>query len=162
MAEKACLRIGEVARLSGLHPKAIRYYEHCGLIKSGRSPSRYRLFQEADLTRLKLIKQLRRLGFSLSEINQLLSLLSDQSSKPIRNHRLEVLLAKHLEKVGEELQQLSAIHQELTRRFRQLRGQNKASQASCCEPFCGPETCGSGLVQITGLTQRVIKRGGGG
>lgn len=60
-------QIGEVGKAVGLNPRTIRYYERHGLLRVGRTPSRYRVFQEPEVTRLKLIKQLRKLGFSVSE-----------------------------------------------------------------------------------------------
>jgi DNA-binding transcriptional MerR regulator len=68
------LRIQEVAEEIGLTPRAIRYYEEQGLLKpAARSEGSYRLYDEADLERLRFIKGLRDdAGFSLAEIGRLL------------------------------------------------------------------------------------------
>ena len=68
------LRIQEVAAMLGLTTRTLRYYEELGLLKpAARSEGDYRLYDEADLERLRFIKGLRDdAGFSLAEIGQLL------------------------------------------------------------------------------------------
>ena len=68
------LRIQEVAEETGQTPRAIRYYEEQGLLQpAARSEGSYRLYDEADLERLRFIKGLRDdAGFSLAEIGQML------------------------------------------------------------------------------------------
>ena len=155
------LRIGEAARSVGLNSRAIRYYERCGLLKAGRALSRYRIFGEQDLTRLKLVKQLRRLGFSIAEIKQVLPILLDPSHRSQRTETLKTLLERRLAAAAEHLRELASAQQELQERLARLSAKRKPTKDRCCEPFCGPETCGSGLVQMTGLTQQVSKGGGG-
>ena len=69
------LKIGEVAYLSGLSVKTIRYYEDIGLLAPTveRSSSGYRLFHEQVLKRLAFIKRAQSLGLSLEEIKLLLA-----------------------------------------------------------------------------------------
>ena len=60
------LLIGELADRAGLDPKTIRYYEHVGLLEApARSESGYRLYHDSDAERLRFIRGVRRLGFSL-------------------------------------------------------------------------------------------------
>jgi len=68
------LRIQEVAAEVGLTARSIRYYEEVGLLKpAARSEGDYRLYDAADLERLRFIKGLRDdAGFSLAEIGQML------------------------------------------------------------------------------------------
>jgi len=67
-------RMEEVAKRTGLTPRAIRYYEELGLLRpSGRTAGGFRLFTEADITQLLRINELQTLlGFSLAEIKQTL------------------------------------------------------------------------------------------
>jgi MerR family regulatory protein len=54
------LSIGEVARLTGLPVKTIRYYSDIGLVAaSSRTDAGYRRYDEAGLARLELIRALR-------------------------------------------------------------------------------------------------------
>ena len=64
----------EVAKRTGLTPRAIRYYEELGLLRpSGRTAGGFRLFTEADIAQLLRINELQTLlGFSLAEIKQTL------------------------------------------------------------------------------------------
>jgi DNA-binding transcriptional MerR regulator len=68
------LRIGEVAKLTGLTPRTLRYWEEQGLI----SPSAYRgrgerLYSPTDMARVTRIKDLQELlGFSLAEVRVVL------------------------------------------------------------------------------------------
>ncbi len=67
-------RIGEVAKLTGLTPRTLRYWEEQGLI----SPSSYRgrgerLYSSIDMARVTRIKDLQELlGFSLAEVRVVL------------------------------------------------------------------------------------------
>ncbi len=68
------LKIGEVARQSGLAIDTIRYYERAGLLPPpARRPSGYRSYGAEALHRLRFIHQAKALGFSLSEIEELLA-----------------------------------------------------------------------------------------
>lgn len=68
------LRIGDLARRSGLSAKALRLYEQRGLLRpSAHSPAGYRLYGAEALARLGQIVVLRRAGFSLAQIAQLLA-----------------------------------------------------------------------------------------
>ena len=74
------LTIGRLAREVGIHLETVRFYEREGLLPSPpRSASGYRLFP-ADAKRLKFIKRAQELGFSLSEIRELLALRRSRRS----------------------------------------------------------------------------------
>lgn len=69
------LKIGELARLSGLSVETLRYYERRGLIPPPeRLPSGYRVYSPATLERLTFIRRCKALGFTLEETLDLLQL----------------------------------------------------------------------------------------
>ena len=68
------LRIGEVAELTGTTPRTIRYYEELGLlpVAVGREPGSHRLYEQADVERLRDVLRLKELlGMSLEELREL-------------------------------------------------------------------------------------------
>ncbi|HST82147.1 MAG TPA: MerR family transcriptional regulator [Kineosporiaceae bacterium] len=70
------MHIGEVAERVGLSLRTIRYYEEVGLIApSARTQGGFRLYIEADVNRLQLVKDMKPLGFSLDEMRDLLGVL---------------------------------------------------------------------------------------
>lgn len=69
------LTISRLARLGGVNLETIRYYERQGLLaKPPRTASGYRLFPAEAARRLRFIKRAQQLGFSLTEIRELLSI----------------------------------------------------------------------------------------
>ncbi|MEU6754897.1 MerR family transcriptional regulator [Streptomyces sp. NPDC046685] len=72
MAERQ-MQIGEVAERTGLSLRTIRHYEEVGLvIPSARSRGGFRLYTEADVDRLMVIRRMKPLDFSLEEMRDLL------------------------------------------------------------------------------------------
>lgn len=110
------MNIGAAAQASGLSAKMIRHYETLGLLPApGRSDSGYRRYGQADLERLRFIRQARDLGFSLETIGDLLSLWNDphRSSREVRT-----LAQGHiatLQQRRDELDRMIAALQELVR-----------------------------------------------
>lgn len=100
------LKIGEVAEISGLPVKTIRYYEEIGLLTPTveRSESQYRLFHPQVLNRLAFIKRSQSLGLNLKEILQILQ-VHDHGELPCGE------VKQHLEaKVAEITQQIEALN----------------------------------------------------
>jgi DNA-binding transcriptional MerR regulator len=76
MDDGGFMQIGEVADRTSLSLRTIRYYEEVGLVvPSGRSQGRFRLYSEADVRRLWLIRKLKPLDLSLDQIRDLLAAL---------------------------------------------------------------------------------------
>jgi MerR family mercuric resistance operon transcriptional regulator len=69
------LTIGHLAKEAGVNLETVRYYERRGLLpRPPRSTSGYRLFPAEAARRLKFIRRAQALGFSLTEVAELLSL----------------------------------------------------------------------------------------
>ena len=69
------MRIGEVARQSGLSRDTIRFYERNGLITSSDSPDRsnsYRDYRDDIFERLQMIDEAQRAGFTIAELRMFL------------------------------------------------------------------------------------------
>lgn len=67
------MQIGEVAARTELSLRTIRHYEETGLVvPSARSQGGFRLYTDADVARLMVIRRMKPLGFSLEEMRGLL------------------------------------------------------------------------------------------
>lgn len=68
-------RTGELANKAGVNKETIRFYEKKGLLADPvRTEAGYRQYSQEDLKRLVFIKNAKELGFSLSEIKELLAI----------------------------------------------------------------------------------------
>ncbi len=103
-------RIGEIASLSSLTERTIRYYEEQGLIKAGRSEGGQRWYTDEDLVYLKRIIELKGLGFSLQEIRQIFEMKDADRSG---NRRREALLAVYRKKYQEDISRLEALQKHI-------------------------------------------------
>ncbi|GKX55457.1 heavy metal-responsive transcriptional regulator [Leminorella grimontii] len=109
-------RIGQIAKLAGVTPDTIRYYEKQNMMSHDvRTEGGYRLYTEQDLQRLKFIRYAKQLGFTLESIAELLSIRVEpeqhtcQESKSIVEARLAEVEQKleELEKMRTSLRRLS-------------------------------------------------------
>src|SRR5688500_3314390 len=78
--DKVTYTIGDLAREFGVTLRALRFYEDKGLL-SPRRQGLNRLYSRRDRARLKLVLVGRRVGFSLSEIREMLDLYETKGGK---------------------------------------------------------------------------------
>ncbi|MGX5395386.1 MerR family transcriptional regulator [Streptomyces anulatus] len=77
------MQIGEVAARTELSLRTIRHYEEVGLvIPSARSQGGFRLYTEADVARLMVIRRMKPLGFTLDEMRDLLDITDRLDAAP--------------------------------------------------------------------------------
>ncbi|NNM54452.1 MAG: MerR family transcriptional regulator [Spirochaetales bacterium] len=75
MKKEKTITIGEAAREAGVGVETIRFYERKNLLGTPvKDASGYRRFDQSDLNRIRFIRRAKKLGFSLSEIRELLDL----------------------------------------------------------------------------------------
>jgi MerR family redox-sensitive transcriptional activator SoxR len=65
------LAISDVARVFGLRPSAIRYYEQIGILPPPARRNGQRRYEKSALLRLAVVERARESGFTLSEIREL-------------------------------------------------------------------------------------------
>lgn len=112
------LKIGELAREAGVNVQTVRYYERRGLLEEPpRRASGYREYPESDVARLGFIRRAQALGFTLTEIDDLLSLRVDPRTTSADVHR----------RVEEKLADVEAKLADL----RRIRGALRELAASC-------------------------------
>lgn len=121
------LRIGRVAAEAGVNVQTLRFYERKGIVPPPeRTDGGYRLYPEDTISLVRFVKRAQTLGFTLSEIQELLE-LRDNPHRSCRRVK-EVAEAK-LDEVEEKLA-------DLRRLKKALRG-----LAQSCDSDAGRLTC---------------------
>lgn len=81
-------QIGEVAERLGLSLRTIRYYEEVGVVTpSARSAGGFRLYSEADVARLVLVKWMKPLDFTLDQMREVLEALDELDDPTVAGER---------------------------------------------------------------------------
>lgn len=89
MGDGTLMQIGEVAERTGLSLRTIRYYEEVGLVvPSARSQGGFRLYTVADVDRLRVVKRMKPLEFTLEQMRDLLTIV-DRLSTGARQAKAE-------------------------------------------------------------------------
>ena len=107
-------RIGDAARLCGVPPANIRYYEKEGLLPGGvRADNRYRLYSDDEVHRLRFVRLCRAMDMSLHEVRALLLLDARTRYDEGADHAACAALDEHLQHVRIRLAELQALAREL-------------------------------------------------
>ncbi|KAB0649659.1 MerR family transcriptional regulator [Burkholderia diffusa] len=106
------LKVGELAKRSGLTVRTLHHYHAIGLLKpSARADNGYRLYDRDDIARLHQIQALRRFGLSLAEIGDYLN----QPGTP-----LVEIVAKQIALLDHQLAQAAQLRERLVHLHAQL------------------------------------------
>lgn len=106
--------IGELSKQLDMSQRTIRYYEEIGLLNSiKRVEGGRRIYTEKDLRRLKLIKRLKIMGMTLSEMQELESMWSYEKSNEKVLKRLMELLNNHLKRLEDRIADLDILRHEI-------------------------------------------------
>lgn len=84
----------EIQKITGLTRKAIEYYENKGLINPQKSENGYRDYSTKDLEILKKVSVFRKLGMSISDIEQCINSGGDTLSSVLRKKQYQLELDK--------------------------------------------------------------------
>lgn len=105
------LFIGRLAQHGGTIPKTIRYYEAIGLLpEPARGPNRYRLYPKESVALLQFIKKAQALGFTLSEVREIVQ-LHRKGEAPCGHVRM--LLERKVADLDQCLEDLVALRRKL-------------------------------------------------
>lgn len=121
------MKIGEFADRADVNVQTVRYYERRGLLREPeRTGSGYRSYEEQDLLRLRFILRAKALGFTLSEVGELLDLRVDpeRSADDVRARAQE-----KIRQTQSKIQDLKGIKAALQR------------VVGACEAHGSPEEC---------------------
>lgn len=131
------LTIGALAKEAGVNLETVRFYERRGLLpQPPRSQAGYRMYTSDAARRLRFIKRAQELGFSLKEIEELLSLrLSPRAtSAQVRTH------AKNkIKDIEAKIHTLEAMKQSLSRLISECPGCAPVSECPILDSLAGEE-----------------------
>jgi MerR family copper efflux transcriptional regulator len=103
--------IGQVAQRSGIPAHTIRFYEDQKLVsRAARSASGYRVYSDRILDELRFIRRAQRLGLTLEETREILS-LGRSGRKPCA--RVVAICEAHLAEIDQKMAELRAFREHL-------------------------------------------------
>lgn len=98
------LRCGQLAELAGVSADTIRHYERIGVLaKSPRTAAGYRMYSPDAVGRVRLVQAALQLGFTLSELSEILK-MRDNGNVPC--HRVLSLTEEKLRSLGKQIEEL--------------------------------------------------------
>lgn len=123
------LKIGEVARLSGVGIEALRFYEKGGLLdKPSRTYGGYRVYGPEVLDRLTFINRAQSLGFSLGEIKQV---IEDARRGESPCDEVREIVSRRLAELDERLRELRRYRKELAETLEEWNRKGRAPGHIC-------------------------------
>ena len=106
--------IGEIAKKLDMSQRTIRYYEEIGLLNSiKRVEAGRRVYTDMDLRRLKLIKRLKIMGMTLSEMQELEAMWTIEKSTDKVLGRLLELMSNQLRRLDDRIADLNILRNEI-------------------------------------------------
>lgn len=111
------LRIGQLARSTGVSVDTVRHYERLGLLpKAARTTAGYRQYAPSAADRIKLVRHALQFGFSLRDIAGFLRLRASGGT-PCRNVRAAA--TRIMTAVDQRIAELTAARKEMKRTLRE-------------------------------------------
>lgn len=105
------LKIGEVAKETGVSVGTLRYYERLKLVSPvDRGDNNYRYYNNDAIERVKFIKQAQTIGFSLEEIR---SIIEVRAQGELPCHLVQTLLKEKIAEISAKIQQMKNFKAEL-------------------------------------------------
>ena len=109
MMQKHTLTIGGLAQSAGVNVETIRYYQRVGMLAQPAKPLQgARKYGAGDIKQIRFIKRAQALGFTLSEVAELLALGNASSCR-----ETQVLAEIKLESIGARINDLIKIQNTL-------------------------------------------------
>jgi DNA-binding transcriptional MerR regulator len=115
--------ISDLAREFDLTTRAIRFYEDMGLLQPQRSGpgGRNRIYSPRDRARLKLTLRAKRLGLSLTEARDIISMYDSPRDTGPQLRKFLAILAQHRAQLEEQMKELQANLDEVRTHEREAR-----------------------------------------
>jgi DNA-binding transcriptional MerR regulator len=107
------LRVGQLARATGVPTKTIRYYEQVGVLPFAlRNATGYRQYFRHDVHRLLFVRRARALGLSLAQLRDLTAELEGERCVTMRP-RLQRLVTEQLRAVQQQIADFQVLERQL-------------------------------------------------
>ena len=107
--------VGDLAKATGKTVRALHLYEELGLlVPAERSNGGYRLYNRESELRVRWIDKLQQMGFSLTDIKQIVRDVEQSKSAPHAMQRVQDLFQEKLAETREQLRRLTSLESELT------------------------------------------------
>ncbi|MBT1444979.1 MerR family DNA-binding protein [Shewanella sp. JM162201] len=119
------MKIGDVARVTGLSVKSIRYYHDINLVSAKRGENGYRVYDKAALESLRFVHQCREMGFSIEECRSLLAL---QQNPGRAAGDVRALAQMHLGTLEDKISRMQALQRQLAALVAECQG---GEQSQC-------------------------------
>ncbi len=133
------MTISHAAREAGVGVETIRFYERRGLIKQPPKPVGFgfRVYPEETVQRIRFIREAQEIGFSLREIDELLSLRADPAadSSDVRERAID-----KRNEVEKKIAHLERIHAALEELISACPGKGALRQCSIMEALVSAST----------------------
>ncbi|MGE3279999.1 MAG: MerR family transcriptional regulator [Alphaproteobacteria bacterium] len=102
------LTIARAAREAGVNIETVRFYERRGLIERPPKGESYRVYSSDQIARIRFIKEAQQIGFSLTEIKELLALRADPDTDCSAVQRQAVAKQQEVRRKIEQLEEIDA------------------------------------------------------
>ncbi len=139
-SESKLLRIGDVARETGITLRTLRYYEELNLIEpDNRTKGNFRLYGPSVIQRVQFINSLKKLDFSLEEISDILGPANTIKNDRDVIERTRRALQVKKEKITAKLLEMAEMNREVDLSLRILDECTACKQENDhpCDPECG-------------------------
>ncbi|MBQ4832869.1 Zn(2+)-responsive transcriptional regulator [Pseudoalteromonas sp. MMG010] len=122
------MKIGELSHLLGISNDTLRYYEKQGLLTATkRNASGYRIYSDDDLKLMQFILRAKNVGFSLTEIKELLLIRFEKSLHSCAQVKAITLQKRDL--VAQRINELQLFHDSLSILAEQCCGSERPAQS---------------------------------
>ena len=113
------LTIGRVAQAAGVGVETVRFYERKGLVDQPRIKAPFREYPPETIDRIRFIERAQELGFTLAEVDQLLSIADNPGSS---KREVKQLAGQKLSEIRQKIDDLKRLADTLDSLYEQCSG----------------------------------------
>ena len=111
------MRVGEISERTGVSVRAIRYYDRAGLLHAIRRPNGYREFDASAVDRVRAIRDLLDVGFTIEEVASLSPCLVGAGGDAGCRTQTVTLYRDKLDRINQQVSTLLELRQRIQERI---------------------------------------------